>query len=89
MEYFFRNSEFLEIIQTSSKIEHTKYLKYLSSFKNIHARMDNYRLHCYVMARRATRHLVRGGLGGNIFFGPPPLTFLGGGARKMCVILEK
>jgi len=59
MEYFFRNSEFLEIIQTSSKIEHTKYLKYLSSFKNIHARMDNYRLHCYVMAYRFvhTKHL--------------------------------
>ena len=40
-----------------------------------------------VTARRATRHLVRGGLGEN-FFGPP-LNIFRGGARKMCVILKQ
>jgi len=47
------------------------------------------------MTRRATRHLGRGGLGGNIsrearkIFWPPLNFFLGGGARKMCVILKQ
>ena len=46
------------------------------------------------MTRRATRHLGRGGLGGNVsrealkFFWPP-LNIFRGGARKMCVILKQ
>ena len=50
-----------------------------------------FNLKLVIRIRRATRHLVRGGQGGNIsrearkiFFGPP-LTFLGGGQEK-CVL---